>query len=785
MPDESTYIPKVIRIYLQLSQYPILADTIRERMRQEIFRRGVITRERFEAEANEKAILSQQHEGIATPLAEEPASVWERRLAKIRDNLTDFYFAYNLTHHRFEEIVREVLHQRHLVEEVLPYNPELASLEILFQQADMYDSMPPEQLAPVRHHLQETKVVLIKALISDELEFVRVAKEYLSVADLQWIRAHRVGRGKIGGKAAGLVLAWKILQQALANLGEGAPPVNVVIPQSYFLGADILYDFLALNNLLDYLNQKYKSIDQIAKDYPEIQAAYARGHFPQEVIERLRGLLAEVGDQPLIMRSSSLLEDNFDTSFAGKYESVFCPNQGTLEENLEALTRAIRRVYASVFNPDALLYRKQRGLLDFDERMAVLIQVVQGQGYRDYFFPSIAGVGYSRNPFVWSLKLRREDGFVRVVTGLGTRAVDRVGEDYPRMVALSHPNLRPESAAHEVRYYSQYYMDVLNLRTNHFETHRVGEVLAGDFPGLRFLASLDQGDYISPLIANDRGLDPRTLVMTFDGLLGQTTFAAQMKRVLKALEFGYGRPVDIEFTVTLGKEYPRPSVTLHLLQCRPQSGTELGEAVRFPDAVPAGDVVFGTGNLVPTGRVRNIAYIVYVDPEKYGAIADPSHKLELARLVGRLNQRLEGQQFILMGPGRWGSSNPDLGLKVSYADIYNTRALVEIGWTFGSARGKSRPTLSYGTHFFQDLVESHIYPLAIYPGESGNPFSKEFFDKALNALPALLPEDARYGEWVKVIDVPATTGGRVLELVMSGDEGKAMAFLTRLSNNGQ
>jgi hypothetical protein len=772
--DESTYVPKVMRIYLKLSQYPILADTIRERMRQEIFRHGIISREGLEGETREKAILSQQREGITEPMTEEPADVWQRRLAKIRDNLTDFYFAYNLTHQRFEEIVREVLHQRHSTDEVLSYNPELASVEILFEQAQSYDSLPADQLAKVQHHLQETKVVLIKAVISDELDFVRVAKEYLTVEDLKWIRTHRVGRGKIGGKAAGLILACKILRQTFANTPDKREPVDLVMPKSYFIGADVFYDFQALNNLVEYMNQKYKPIDQIARDYPEIQASYARGRFPEDINGQLQGLLEDVGNQPLIVRSSSLLEDNFDTSFAGKYESVFCPNQGTPEQNLVNLTRAITKAYASVFSPDALLYRKQWGLQDFDERMAVLIQVVQGQQYRGYFFPTVSGIAYSRNPFIWNPKLRREDGFARIVLGLGTRAVDRVGEDYPRMVALSHPQLRPESNAREVRYYSQFYMDVLNLDENRFETHRVSDLVAGDYPGLRLLASQNDGDYISPLVTTDRSLDVRRLVLTFDSLLNRTSFASQLKTVLKALESGYGQPVDIEFTLSLDDTYPHPRVRLHLLQCRPQSGNHLAETVCLPDALPERNVIFGTSKLVPTGRVRNIAYVVYVDPEKYGAVADPSQKLELARLIGRVNQRLEGQQFILMGPGRWGSSNPDLGLKVGYADIYNTRVLVEIGW----AHGKSRPTLSYGTHFFQDLVESQIHPLAIYPGEPGNPFNKTFFDNALNALPALLPDDACHGEYVKVIDVPATTGGLVLELVMSGDEGKALAFLT-------
>ncbi len=202
-------------------------------------------------------------------------------------------------------------------------------------------------------------------------------------------------------------------------------------------------------------------------------------------------------------------------------------------------------------NPDALLYRKQMGLLDFDERMAVLIQVVQGERYRDYFFPAVAGVAYSRNPFLWNPKLRREDGFARLVAGLGTRAVERVGEDYPRMVALSHPQLRPESGAQQIRYYSQYYMDVINLAENCFETHRVHEVLAGDFPGSALPRVARSGATTSARCFSTIRVSTRSLVMTFDGLLMQTPFVEHLKGILKALEFGYGTPVDIEFTLGL------------------------------------------------------------------------------------------------------------------------------------------------------------------------------------------------------------------------------------------
>ena len=588
MPEDPNHIPKLSRIHLQLGQYPVLGDAMRDRMREELFRRGVITKERFETEVREKAVQSQLREGIVNPYREESAGAWERRLAIIRDQLTEFYFAYNLSPQLFEEIAREVLQRRPTAEQVLSLNPEMASLEILFKQLEGYYTLPPEEQTRLRHHMQETKVVLIKVLISDDLEFVRVAKEYLSLEDLHWIHNHRVGRGKIGGKAAGLVLAWTILNQTLSRFSDGRDPVRLALPETYFVGADVSYEFMQANNLVPYLNQKYKSIDEIQGDYPDIEAGYAQGRFAPEIKDELRELLAAVSDQPLIVRSSSLLEDNFELSFAGMYESVFCPNQGTPDENLAALMQAIKRVYASVYNPDVLLYRKQRGFLDYDERMAALIQVVQGERYRNLHFPAVAGVAYSHNLYMWSPKLRREDGFARLVMGLGTRAVDRVGEDYPRMVALSHPNLRPESGAQEIRSYSQYYMDVLNLETNHLETRPITDILAGDYPNLRYLASIDKGDYISPMVYTDRSLDPHSLVITLDGLLTQTSLANHLKTILKALEFSYSRPVDIEFTIVVGREHPRPSVEFHLLQCRPLAGSARAEKIQFPDRLRGG-----------------------------------------------------------------------------------------------------------------------------------------------------------------------------------------------------
>jgi len=775
MEHNPTQIPKVMELYLQISRYPILSHRIRERMREELFERGIITREQFRREAKEKAKLSQRREGA--PLGQDPEEIWQERLSQVRDHLTDFYFAYNLPHALFNQILRDILAERTLEQEsILPFNPELAPRPFLIAQAKKYAALPKEQRERVKHHLEEIVVVLIKRMISNQMDFVGLAKKFLLAEDFEMILARRIGTGKIGGKAAGMMLAWEILQQEDPE-DEIDLQGRIALPDSYFIGADVFYDFHTINGLEEFINQKYKSKEEIEADYPRIQEIYANGQFPQEVVDRLSAFLAEAGNTPLIVRSSSLLEDNFGFSFAGKYDSFFCANQSTPEENLKELTNAIGRVYASVLSPDALLYRQRMGLLDYDERMAILIQKVQGRRYREFFLPTLAGVGFSHNPFRWNRRIRPQDGLLRMVWGLGTRAVDRVGSDYPRMVPLSHPQLRPEVGANEIRKYSQWFVDLIDLQANELKTMPVAEVLKYSYPGIQLLASQDKGDYLQPIFtlgAPDRS----PLVLTFDQLLKNQEFVALMRGVLKKLERHYGRPVDIEFTLEVTAERP-PHFVLHLLQCRPLSKQEWGESMHIPSDVPPQDIVFLARRLVPHGRVSRIRYVVYVDPAQYARLPDQETGYEtgyeLARVVGRINKRLEDECFILMGPGRWGTSNIKAGLKVTYADIYNTRVLIEIA----QSREDDVLEVSYGTHFFQDLVEANIYPLPLYPEAPDTIFDRSFFEQADNVLEELLPSDAEYAPWIKVIDVPATAEGRYLELVMDSEQNEALAYLKR------
>ena len=762
---------KTLRIYLALMQYPVLSKQIRARMRRALFERGVTTRPAFDAEAREQSMRSQIREAIYDPYNEEPAEIWELRLSTIRDHLTDFYFAYNLPYELFEQIVRQVLTERGAPEEdvLVSFNAELAPQYMLFEQAAAIENLPTAERQQAEHRLREIKVVLIRTLISDQLAYVKIAKEWLTIGDLRDIRQRKIGGGKIGGKAAGMLLARRILEQVAGDEIRQ----RLSIPESYYLGADVTYQFMALNGLMHWNDQKYKNEEQIRQEYPQIQQDFLAGEFPPDTFEALCNLLERVGAQPLIVRSSSLLEDNFGTSFAGKYESLFCPNQGSPEENLLSLTRAIQRIYASIFNPDALTYRRSKGLQDYDERMAILIQVVKGERFGRYFLPQGAGVAFSRNQFRWSPQIRREDGFMRLVWGLGTRAVDRVGNDYPRLVALSHPLLHPQASPRLVRRYSQRFVDVIDLEENSLTTLPVDEVLSTRYAPLRYIVQIDRDDYLAPLRTTLLEGSLSDLVITYDELLRRTPLARRMREMLNILEEHYHSPVDTEFTLQVQDPFSTtPEVEICLLQCRPQSHLKEGKT-RLPSSINPADVIFSTCRVVPEGHVPSIRYVVFVPPEAYSTLPTHAERTKLGRTIGLLNARLEHNPFICVGPGRWGTSNSELGVPLGYGDIYNASALVEVsGQDIGLA-----PEPSFGTHFFQDLLESNIYPLAVYLDDEEVTFNREFFYQAQNQLGTFLPEAADLENYLRLIEVASFRPGTHLELVMDDEKSQAVAFL--------
>lgn len=756
-----------LRIYLALAQYPILQTHIREIMRQAMFDAGVIDPKQFEREVYTKALQSQEREGLHDPFGEETTEMWETRLSRIRDYLTDFYFGYNLPYQRFEAIVKEALSEKiaSYKEVSISFNPELAPIEMLFDHAQAISKLPSQEAKGQTPRLYEIIVVLIRKLISDHLAYINIAKEWFELEDMIEIQQRKIGHGKIGGKAAGMLLASRILKSTLPEELQA----QIRIPTSYYLGAGVMYTFMSYNNLMQWHNQKYKSPEEITAEYPHVVEEYQAGEFPPDIEARLMKMLEKVGNKPLIVRSSSLLEDNFGTSFAGKYESVFCPNQGTLEENYHELTKSISYIYASGVNPDALFYRRKQGLLDYDERLAVIIQIVEGETYGNYYFPNVSGVGFSRNLYRWAPKIKAEDGFLRLVWGLGTRAVDRLGHDYPRLVALSHPLLRPEKSYQDIRHYTQHHVDLINLAENEFQTRDVHDVIDAKYPPLRYLAQVDEGDYLTPIRSTPLGKDPEDFVLTFDGLLKNTSLCENMRHILSILEKHYHAPVDTEFTLRIA---PSGDVEICLLQCRPQSHSDMKE-VTIPDNIPERNIIFTTHRMIPRGKVEGIRYVLFIPPAEYYALPTREERFALGRAIGRVNAALGEETFICVAPGRWGTNNPDLGVRVSYSDIYHTRALIELS---GKGIGLE-PDPSFGTHFFQDLVEAHIFPLALYLDDPKTVFKEDFFDQAPNKLLDVLPGEEKFQKNLHLIDVSTYRPGHLLDLVMSDSQKYAVAYL--------
>jgi hypothetical protein len=342
-------------------------------------------------------------------------------------------------------------------------------------------------------------------------------------------------------------------------------------------------------------------------------------------------------------------------------------------------------------------------------------------------------------------------------------------------VALSHPTLQPDDEPDAIRYYSQKYVDVIDLKENMFKTMPVRDLLNANYPRLRYMVQVETDGYYST--PKSRIFDdelPRAAI-TYDELLRKTPFAKNMTRLLRILEENYRVPVDVEFTIS-PPDISRPdtSVQITLLQCRPQSQLMVVQ----PDVVPADlnpeDIIFKSHFMIPQGYLSNIKHVVYVHPDRYFSLPTDAEREELTRIISQLNTKLEAKSFICVGPGRWGTTNHDLGVFVNYADVFNSGAMIELS---GAAPGSSLDS-SFGTHFFQDLMEAQIYPLAIQLSEERTIFNQEFFEESFNHLSKYVKTSARIEEVIRLVEVSSWRPGYHMEIYLDGDKSLAISYLT-------
>ncbi|MBN1829773.1 MAG: GAF domain-containing protein [Deltaproteobacteria bacterium] len=604
-----------------------------------------------------------------------------------------------------------------------------------------------EKLARAAPDLPERQKMvdqLSRIMLSRESRMLALAREHMTLEDLLAVRSQLVGTGYIGGKAAGMLIARKML------LNDESFDWNEVLEShdSFYIGSDVFYSYLVQNGWWKLLvrqktDEGYFGVAKILREEMK------HGIFPDEIKEQFIQMIEYFGASPIIVRSSSLLEDSYGNAFAGKYESIFCINQGTPDERYRTFEDAVRRIFASTMNESALIYRVQRGLQNKDEQMALLVQRVSGSKRGDLFFPDAAGVGFSYNTFIWRKEMDPEAGLLRLVLGLGTRAVNRVENDYPRIVALDFPLMKPHGDMNDTRKFSQRELDILNIGTNRMEVLSLAKLMAKKDVNLRMdLFGVPDSETNRRL--RDRGIRSQDAwILTFDGLLAATPFSDTIRRLMKVLSTGFDYPVDIEFTVNCTDD---GNFRINLLQCRPLQTIGLTGRQELPSNIEKEKLLFSSrGNFMGGSIFQQLKNIIYVDAQNYVKLP-LQKKYEVARIIGKLNHKIADQEefpTMIIGPGRWGTTTPSLGVPVTFADISNMTVIAEMAYRAGDLM----PELSFGTHFFQDLVETGIFYIALFPDKDETFFNASFFAGVPNALKDCCSDCDAFEQVVRVYDV--------------------------------
>ena len=578
---------------------------------------------------------------------------------------------------------------------------------------------------------------LVSMILTRDPRVASLAERYLDLEDLVAVGKRMIGTGLIGGKAVGMVLAAGILRRTDPRWEERLEPLD-----SFFVGADVFYTYLIQNGCW-WVRRQRPDPDALITRAREARQRLLKGTFSADLRSQFAGMLEYFGQSPIIVRSSSLLEDAYGNAFSGKYTSVFCANQGTPADRLDGFMDAVRAVYASTMSREALGYRTHWNLLEQDEQMALLVQRVSGRRYGNLYYPQLAGVGFSFNPFAWSREIDPQAGVLRLVVGLGTRAVDRSDDDYTHVVALNAP-LRSPLTETQARQYTQRRVDVLDLRSNQATTRDFDDLVEAS-PGLPVVLF---GKHDDPL-AEPR---PRSMKtpwrLSFERLLGETSFAEDLREILTTLARAYSHPIDIEFTANFVNER---DCRIGVVQCRPFQVQGRGATVAIPKRIADSRIVLHSrGPVIGHGVSTYIDRVVLVVPRVYSTLP-MRERYAVARLVGEVSH-LKGDRaagkLMLVGPGRWGTTTPALGVPVTIDEIENARVICEI---VQMHRGLI-PDVSLGTHFFNDLVEMDMLVFAVHPEHTTDRVNYDLIQGIPNRLHELVPQAAAFENVVRVID---------------------------------
>ncbi len=515
----------------------------------------------------------------------------------------------------------------------------------------------------------------------------------------------RIGSGSLGGKARGLAFVRHLLRKN--RITRRFPGVRISVPPAVVLATDVFDQFLSENDLLDFALH--------CEDDAEIQRRFLAAPLPATLIENLKSFLAEV-THPLAVRSSSLLEDSQYQPFTGVYETFMLANQpidpqtdpeGELDNRLTKLSEAIRRVYASTFSHHAKAYVRATPYRLEEEKMAVILQQVVGSPHGQRFYPDFSGVVRSYN-FYPVAPMTFSDGFAAVALGLGRAVVDggKCLNFCPR-----YPRSLPQfSSVEEILANAQSEFWALELngaagdRQGHWHERRFSLDAAESDGTLQAVASTYSRDNHAVYDGVSR---EGTRIVTFAPMLKYGTFplAEILDLLVRAGEDALGNPVEIEFAVRLPQQDAQVA-EFAFLQIRPLTLARDTEDLALDDVQPA-RLLCTSSKVLGNGRIENLYDVVVVDSQRF----ERSRSQQVADAVSRFNLLLNEQNrpYLLIGVGRWGSTDPWLGIPVEWDEISGARAIVEAGFR------DLRVTPSQGSHFFQNLTAFQVGYFTVNP----------------------------------------------------------------------
>lgn len=553
-----------------------------------------------------------------------------------------------------------------------------------------------EQLLPYR--LEDFKNTNdLRQFCLDVFERVRIQKLRGSIIDFDpsLITGNRyvmrLGKGSLGGKGRGMAFMCNFIENI--DFSSIVPEINIRIPATAVIGAMEFDKFLETNNMFEEI---YSS-----NDYERTKTIFLESQFSDELSNRLLQYLEKM-TSPLAIRSSGLFEDSLTQPFSGVYATYLIPNNHPdIRIRHQQLETAIKLVYASIFTESAMSYFDAVNYKIEEEKMAVIIQEVVGHQYNDHYYPSISGVAQSYNFYPVSY-MEPEDGFAVSAVGLGMYVV---GGEKAYRFCPKYPNINT-SSAHDMVRDSQKEFYAIDMDHTQFDLENGGEnaairkmkISSAEKDGvLQHCASVYdyENDCLIP------GIDsPGLRVIDFANILKykQIPLADTLSLLLRLFRDAMGSPVEIEYAVDLEKgENQRP--TFYLLQIKPLIRREDQLTVNLGNVDPEKTLMFarrGMGNGVVTG----IRDVIFVDPDRF----DNTRTREMAEEINQFNRKMDflNREYILIGPGRWGTRDPFTGIPVLWANISKARIIIEMGLPDFPLDG------SLGSHFFHNVTSMNV-----------------------------------------------------------------------------